>query len=189
MDLPGNRVLLKWPPQGERSIPAVHVKYVRVQGLRPHYQRFGAFSDPDQPRLSEQIAVRQFLHYISVSCDQTVLLFEVLETGPRVVLLYHPRAETVHWQPTDPHVALLRRDWFDPPTEGFYLGYLSTNRVVPFRCSLPGLLEALPDHHAEMRRYAWQRPTLTVPEAIAYYNSLAPEPYYEGRETGGKASR
>lgn len=183
MDLPGNRVLLKWPPQGERSIPAVHVKYVGVENPRAYTHRSGAFAGSDRPRLSEQLAVRPAAHYIAAPCGQTMLLFEVLATGPRVVLLYHPRAGTQ----TDPYTALLRRDWFDPPAEGFYLGYLSTNRVVPFRCSLPGLLKALPDHHDEVKKYAWQHPTLTLLEAVTHYNSLSPNPYYE--RPGGKESR
>lgn len=189
VDLPGNRVLLKWPPQGERSLPAESIKYVGVEAPRAYQQRFSAFSQPSRSPLSEQIAVRQTAHYISAPCDQTMLLFEVLETGPRVVLLYHPRAGTVGWQQADPRSALLRRDWFDPPTGGFYLGYLSTNRVVPFRCSLPGLLKVLPDHHNEVKQFAWQHPTLTVPGAIGYYNSLPSNTYYERRETDGKKSR
>lgn len=181
VDLPGNQVLVKWPPQGERGIPAVQVKYVGLRVQRMSRQFSG--------NLFGQIESRQTAHYISAPCDQTILLFEVLETGPRVVLLYHPRAGTVGWRQADPHTALLRRDWFDPPTEGFYLGYLSTNRVVPFRCSLPGLLRVLPDYHAEIKQYAWQHPTLTVGGAIGYYNSLSPNPYYERREAAGKESR
>lgn len=189
VDLPGNRVLLKWPPQGECSIPAIHVKYVGVEGLRAHHQRFGAFPKPDRPRLAEQIAARPTAHYITAPSAQTMLLFEVLETGPRVVLLYHPRAGTTDGPQPDPRAALLRRDWFDPPTEGFYLGHLTTNRVVPFRCSLPGLLNVLPDHHNEVRRFAWEHPTLTVGGAVVFYNSLAPNPYYERPAPEARKSR
>ena len=186
VDLPGNRVLLKWPPQDVRSLPAVHVKYVGLEGPHAFHQRFSAFSQPGRSPLSEQIALQLRSHYISAPCDQTMLLFEVLETGPRVVLLYHPPAGTVGWRQTDPRSAPLRRDWFDPPTAGFYLGYLSTNRIVPFRCSLPGLLKVLPDRHDEVRQFAWQHPTLTVPEAITFYNSLEPTAYYHRREPGGR---
>ena len=60
------------------------------------------------------------------------------------------------------------------------------NQVVPFRCSLPGLLKVLPDHRNEIRQYAWNNPTLTVCGAVNYYNSLAPNSYYERPGTNGK---
>lgn len=185
VDLRGNQVLVKWPPQGHRIFPAAVVKYAGVEAVQAHQQRFGAFSQPGRSPLSEQIAVRQSAHYLSAPQDQTMLLFEVLEAGPRVVLLFHPPKGTGFGR-TDPRSALLRKDWFDPSAEGFYLGFLTTNRVVPFRCSLPGLLKILPDRHEEMKHHAWEHPTLTVRSAVVYYNSLPPNPYYERRETDGK---
>jgi hypothetical protein len=181
VDLPGNRVLALGLPGGERVYAAADVKYVGLDATRA----FRLLSGTNGPtRLNEFTGIARTAHYISAVCQGKMLLFEVLQTGPRVALLFHPPAGGE--EKIDPWLAPLRQDWFETRPEGFYLGYLNTNRVVPFRCSLRGLLRVLPYYREEVRRLAWQHPSLTVREAVQFYNSLTPPPYYEPSASSGR---
>ena len=182
VDVPGNQVYVGGGPVGERVFTASEVKYINLERPRTFVQHPG--SESPVP-LAELIGMARTATYISADYNGHPALFEVIETGPRVVLLHHPRAtlqRSAFWM-TDPWTAQLRKDWLDPPSSGFYLGDLTTNRIVPFRCSLPGLLRVLPYYHREIRKFAWQNPTTTLRSAIAYYNSLSPAPYYEVPKT------